>query len=124
MTFMDDPFAALDGIAGARCRRISCASSKSSAVRSYFITHDVDEAVFLGDRVLVMIVRPGRVALDQEATPSVEAVWMLGEEVRRTRQFVELRERLAGAIEHLGGWDVVRSPPHWNAGTSRPPAAE
>ena len=56
--------------------------------------------MFLGDRVLVMSARPGRVVLDQPVMLSSQAGRMLGEEMRRTPEFIELRETIAGAIEH------------------------
>jgi NitT/TauT family transport system ATP-binding protein len=58
---MDEPFAAVDAQTRITLQeellRISLLSSNSIM----FITHNVDEAVFLGDRVVVMTKRPGRI---------------------------------------------------------------
>ncbi|WP_114854191.1 ABC transporter ATP-binding protein [Brachybacterium sp. YJGR34] len=97
---MDEPFGALDAITRARLQADLLALQRAQHRTVFFITHDVDEAVFLGDRVLVMSARPGRVVLDQEVTLSQQAGHQLGEEMRRTAEFIELRERIAGAIEH------------------------
>ncbi|MFC0675700.1 ABC transporter ATP-binding protein [Brachybacterium hainanense] len=97
---MDEPFGALDAITRARLQADLLTIQRARNRTVFFITHDVDEAVFLGDRVLVMSSRPGRVVLDQEVTLSAQAGHQLGEEMRRTPEFVELRETIAGAIEH------------------------
>ena len=97
---MDEPFGALDAITRARLQADLLALQRAQHRTVFFITHDVDEAVFLGDRVLVMSARPGRVVLDQPVDLSGEAGHMLGEEMRRLPEFLELRERIAGAIEH------------------------
>lgn len=97
---MDEPFGALDAITRARLQGDLLALQRAQHRTVFFITHDVDEAVFLGDRVLVMSARPGRVVLDQEVNLSGGAGHMLGEEMRRLPEFTELRERVAGAIEH------------------------
>lgn len=97
---MDEPFGALDAITRARLQADLLTIQRKQHRTVFFITHDVDEAVFLGDRVLVMSARPGRVVLDQEVTLSAHAGRMLGEEMRRLPEFIELRERIAGAIEH------------------------
>ncbi|HVY59965.1 MAG TPA: ABC transporter ATP-binding protein [Xanthobacteraceae bacterium] len=58
---MDEPFAAVDAMTRLTLQEELarlCASTKKTI---FFITHSVDEAVFLGDRVLVMTRRPGRI---------------------------------------------------------------
>jgi len=97
---MDEPFGALDAMTRARLQADLLDIQRAEHRTVFFITHDVDEAVFLGDRVLVMSARPGRVVLDQEVTLSAQAGRVLGEEMRRLPEFIELRERIAGAIEH------------------------
>lgn len=47
-----------------------------------------------------MSARPGRVALDRNVTLSAAAGRVLGEEMWRMPQFIELRERNDGAMEH------------------------
>ena len=59
--FMDEPFGALD--AQTRCQMQSYLLEiwKNVDITIVFITHDLDEAVFLSDRILVLDANPGRV---------------------------------------------------------------
>jgi NitT/TauT family transport system ATP-binding protein len=66
---MDEPFAALDAQTKLRLQgellRILEDDSADRPKTVVFVTHDLQEAVLLADRVIVMRPRPGRIALDQ-----------------------------------------------------------
>ncbi|HUY84712.1 MAG TPA: hypothetical protein VMU86_09045, partial [Steroidobacteraceae bacterium] len=63
-----------------------------------FITHSVDEAIYLGTRVLVLSKRPGRIVLDRRFEFSAKAVGGEGRRVRATAAFGQAREELLSAI--------------------------
>jgi NitT/TauT family transport system ATP-binding protein len=58
------------------------------------VTHDISEAIFLADRVLVFSPRPGRLRLDL----AVDLPRPRGEEIRYTPAFGELARQLRAAI--------------------------
>jgi NitT/TauT family transport system ATP-binding protein len=65
---MDEPFGALDAITKAALQDILLNVQQQTGATVVFITHDLDEAIYLSDRVLVMSGRPGSVtmAMDTE----------------------------------------------------------
>ncbi len=58
---MDEPFAALDAQTRIAMQMLLLRVWERLRTTILFITHDIDEAVFLGDRIYVMTSRPGRV---------------------------------------------------------------
>lgn len=94
---MDEPFAALDAITREQMQNFLLDLWQHERMTVIFVTHDVEEAALLADRVCIMSPRPGRVhdiVQNLLERPRDEAL-------RDTAEFVafrrDLRERLASA---------------------------
>jgi ABC-type nitrate/sulfonate/bicarbonate transport system ATPase subunit len=95
---MDEPFGALDALTRERLQSDLLRISRERRKTVFFITHSVEEAIFLGDRVLVMSPRPGRVVLDEPVQISAAYGRELGDELRSTPEFIAMRERVTARI--------------------------
>lgn len=58
---MDEPFGALDTQTRAIMQQILTELWQTLGISVLFVTHDIDEAIFLSDRVYVMSARPGKI---------------------------------------------------------------
>jgi NitT/TauT family transport system ATP-binding protein len=58
---MDEPFASVDAQTRSELEDLMLAVSKDSGMTIVFVTHDIDEAVYLGDRVLVLTSSPSTI---------------------------------------------------------------
>ena len=95
LMLLDEPFGALDALTRAMMQRWLLDVWQTDKRTILFITHDVDEAIFLGDRVLVMTARPGRVKLEQR----VELGRPRKPDIVTSPEFVRLKRTLLDAIE-------------------------
>lgn len=98
---MDEPFAALDArtkltLEGEFLRIWEDGGDSRKTV--IFVTHDLDEAVLLADRVVIMLPRPGRIAKDIIVDLPRPRADHLGE-VRYTEKFREITQGLFDSLE-------------------------
>ena len=61
---MDEPFGALDSQTRHTMQKLLLRVWEHSHKTVAFVTHDIDEAILLGDRVIVMTARPGKLKAD------------------------------------------------------------
>jgi ABC-type nitrate/sulfonate/bicarbonate transport system ATPase subunit len=65
MLLMDEPFGALDHQTRELMQELLLGLWEAQRQTVLFVTHDIDEAVFMASRVVVMSARPGRIKLDR-----------------------------------------------------------
>lgn len=92
---LDEPFGSLDAVTRRRMNLELQAIWSAHAVTTLLVTHSVDEAVFLADRVVVMTGRPGRI----KQIETVPFGRPRSSEITRTEEFHSLCDRLAVALE-------------------------
>jgi NitT/TauT family transport system ATP-binding protein len=95
LLLMDEPFGALDEITRDRLNVELLRVWESTGATILFVTHSIYEAAFLGQKVLLMSARPGRV----REIVDVPLPTPRGVEQRETREFVELTSHLRRVLE-------------------------
>ena len=96
---MDEPFAAVDNFTREALRHQLLELWGKLAMSVLFVTHDIDEAIFLGNRICVLGSTPGRVldVLDVPFSfPRDDSV------IRESRLGIELRARVVGLFRASG----------------------
>lgn len=91
---LDEPFGALDGITRAELQQWLLEVWREVGSTVLLVTHDVSEAVYLADRVLVMSPRPGRVVAEER----IELARPRGLRVEETPEFAAAELRLREAL--------------------------
>jgi NitT/TauT family transport system ATP-binding protein len=96
---MDEPFGALDAQTRAFMQELLLDLWQKTPKTILFVTHDIDEALFLGDRVYVMTARPGR--LRAEVSISLPRPRTL--EVTTSEEFMTTKRRVLAMIREEAG---------------------
>jgi ABC-type nitrate/sulfonate/bicarbonate transport system ATPase subunit len=91
---MDEPFGALDHQTRELMQELLLGIWEAEKKTVLFVTHDIDEAVFMGSRVVVMSARPGRIKLDR----AVPIAHPRHYSVKTTAEFSEIKAELTEQV--------------------------
>jgi ABC-type nitrate/sulfonate/bicarbonate transport system ATPase subunit len=94
MLLMDEPFGALDHQTRELMQELLLGIWERKRKTVLFVTHDIDEAVFMGSRVVVMSARPGRIKLDLPVPLAHPRHYS----VKTTAVFMQLKADLTEAV--------------------------
>ena len=94
MLLMDEPFGALDHQTRELMQELLLGIWEAEKKTVLFVTHDIDEAVFMGSRVVVMSARPGRIKLDR----AVPLPHPRHYSVKTSPAFIELKAELTEQV--------------------------
>jgi NitT/TauT family transport system ATP-binding protein len=104
VVLMDEPFGALDAQTRGDMQELLLRIWGESASTILFVTHDVDEAIYLADRIYVFSARPGTIVEDvpvpfgRPRDPSI----------RQSDQFHELQQHVLACLRRAPGHGQVR----------------
>ena len=95
---MDEPFAAIDAVQRQQLQEELSRICTQTEMTVLFVTHSVDEAAFLSDRVVVLKPSPGQILSEMQVDFPRPRIW---KEMTESVRFNELRAMLLGEI-HRG----------------------
>ena len=98
---MDEPFGALDALTREQMQTLIRNIWWETKKTILFITHDVDEALSLGSRVIVMSPGPGRIIKEFKTNFTKKITSDNGNDVRFKSQYKELREQILDLINNV-----------------------
>lgn len=91
---MDEPFGALDEMTRSKLNSDLLALWQQKRWTVVFVTHNIYEAVYLSNRVIIMAARPGRVIADI----AIEVAYPRSEEFRTSRLFNEYCRQVSARL--------------------------
>jgi NitT/TauT family transport system ATP-binding protein len=104
LLLLDEPFAALDAQTREQMQSELMRIWQQSRATTLFVTHQIDEALFLADRVLVLSSRPGHIS--REFTIQLERPRRLA--MKRTAVFHEYEDALWSEIDRVSAKSTAR----------------
>jgi NitT/TauT family transport system ATP-binding protein len=94
MLLMDEPFGALDALTRHQMQELLTQIWEEHRLTVLFVTHDVEEAVYLSDRIIAMSINPGRI----NTTFHVGLGRPRNQDMIATSEFIALQKNVLAAI--------------------------
>ena len=91
---MDEPFGALDAQTRTQLQTELLETWEKEQKTCFFITHDVDEAIILAQKVIIMSARPGRI----KEIVNIDIPYPRTQETKMTPRFLELKNHIWGQV--------------------------
>lgn len=91
---MDEPFSALDALTRENMQNLTRDIWQDTGKTIFFITHDVEEALLLATRIIVLSSHPGRIIDDIPVEFSGQIIENNSSDIKFTPEFYKYRERL------------------------------
>ena len=96
---MDEPFGALDAQTREVMHDLILFVSKLEKTTIIFVTHDVEEAIYLGQRVVVMAPRPGRI----DSIVDVNLPAQRDQDMKHSPEFLQQKKQILARIRETAG---------------------
>ena len=95
---MDEPLGALDALTREKMQSLILDLWKTTGKTVILVTHSVEEALYLGDRLFVMAPRPGRIHSDYELPFAEAGLTTDSRELKASPEFASKREEILSII--------------------------
>lgn len=101
LLLMDEPFSALDAFTREKAQQLFLDTWKKEPKTTLFITHDIEEAILLGDKLLVMAGQPGKIikVVDNQLKQNQQSIT----EIRDNAEFYLLVQQLRKELQRNEG---------------------
>jgi ABC-type nitrate/sulfonate/bicarbonate transport system ATPase subunit len=96
VALLDEPFSALDTITKGSMHEWYLDVMEQIRLSTLFITHDIDEAILLSDRIYIMTGKPGRISQEiriKESRPRNKAFTVSNEFMKYKKQILDILEQ-------------------------------
>jgi NitT/TauT family transport system ATP-binding protein len=94
VVMLDEPFRGLDAVAKTVMHEFLMQLFCDSPRTMFFITHDLDEAIFLGNKVVIMTTRPAQV----KKIVNVDLPWPREHRIMNTKEYIDLKREVLEAV--------------------------
>ena len=91
---MDEPFGALDAQTRTQLQTELLETWEKERKTCFFITHDVEEAIILAQKVIIMSARPGRI----KEIVDIDIPYPRTQETKMTKEFLDLKNHIWGQV--------------------------